>query len=76
MIALYYIGGPSDLTKQMLPLFPDHALYALETRRMTLPQPEDSRFDRSLKLDFVRHRYLTRQIGQELFVAIYDGPVE
>ena len=74
MIALYYIGGPWDLTKRMLPSEPKHVItikeYLPSTTMMNVgeglaPPPVDEVPSRD-------HRYITRPIGRDVYVAVHE----
>lgn len=71
MITLYYIGGPWDLTKRVLPAEPARVI----TVRASQEYPEflATNPEGLAEIHFKDHHYLTRQIARETFIAVHES---
>jgi hypothetical protein len=73
MNVLYYIGGPWDLTKKALEQAPrQREIYMLEpTKALNYAELKDS--DPVDFCEMRRHRYVIRQVGYEVFLAVHES---
>lgn len=76
MICIYYIGGPWDLIKRVIPREPTSTVTIREyeppngsrdASSGTAPFPLDA------EVQWRDHRYGVRKIGRDTFVAVHEG---
>lgn len=71
MITLYYIGGPWDLTKRALPAEPVRVITVRASHEV--PEFLATNPEGLAEIHFKDHRYLTRKIACETFVAVHES---
>lgn len=72
MTALYYLGGPRDLTKEALCREPERTIHVHEVVHETMRRTWMHR-ESICHAEFVRHIYRVRQVSNDVWIAVYEG---
>lgn len=68
---VYYIGGPEDLSKKVMPKRPGSTLFVGEFKPLKIS--ENYLSEGPQYVDVVEHRYIVRQIGRDTYIAQHES---